>query len=468
MTTDEEESEDVNKSEETIDSDKIENDIQSSIDKISHSKLTQAKRPNELFVTVPLGGYLPPMRVSPRLSQRLKTPVADLSKLLQLTEDSVKNSKEALSMASPAFQFSHPFLSISKDGVVAIATTPDIEKETIVISEDDTSLEGKISEDENMQSDVKFAMNSQLGEKVSQVQFVKEIPITYTSKSTDEMIQEKAISQNIVASSKGGKYACEICMKKFQEHQQLLLHRKSHFLDMKYRCEKCKMRFNSVDALRSHVNTMCISQQPLVIPTSTNPRPFKCEDCDIAFRIKGHLAKHLRSRAHVQKWEHLGKIPHGTFQKLEHIIGTLEASDTGAFLNLLLNLMKERSESSDLNYTFTSRKSTSDGAKLRQLLSPIEPKKQDITPSSQVSMEVVNSNKSPNALVMTSTNRTISSEVMIPNTSVVKEIKKDSAELQGSSKGEISKGQDDDDQDKGPHLCGICRRGFINLEHLKV
>jgi len=36
-----------------------------------------------------------------------------------------------------------------------------------------------------------------------------------------------------------------------------------------------------------------------------NPRPFKCDDCGIAFRIHGHLAKHLRSKAHVGKLEGL-------------------------------------------------------------------------------------------------------------------------------------------------------------------
>ena len=29
-------------------------------------------------------------------------------------------------------------------------------------------------------------------------------------------------------------------------------------------------------------------------PSTSNPRPFKCIDCKIAFRIHGHLAKHLR------------------------------------------------------------------------------------------------------------------------------------------------------------------------------
>ena len=34
-------------------------------------------------------------------------------------------------------------------------------------------------------------------------------------------------------------------------------------------------------------------------PTTENPRPYKCDDCKCAFRIHGHLAKHLRSKIHI-------------------------------------------------------------------------------------------------------------------------------------------------------------------------
>ena len=43
----------------------------------------------------------------------------------------------------------------------------------------------------------------------------------------------------------------------------------------------------------------------------------RCEDCDIAFRIHGHLAKHLRSKSHVTLLEKLEKVPQGTYAQLE-------------------------------------------------------------------------------------------------------------------------------------------------------
>lgn len=51
--------------------------------------------------------------------------------------------------------------------------------------------------------------------------------------------------------------------------------------------------------------------------TMSNPRPFKCTDCKIAFRIHGHLAKHLRSKMHIMRLECLGKLPFGMYAELE-------------------------------------------------------------------------------------------------------------------------------------------------------
>lgn len=51
--------------------------------------------------------------------------------------------------------------------------------------------------------------------------------------------------------------------------------------------------------------------------SSKEPRPHKCTDCSIAFRIHGHLAKHLRSKMHIMKLECLAKIPFGLYAELE-------------------------------------------------------------------------------------------------------------------------------------------------------
>lgn len=64
------------------------------------------------------------------------------------------------------------------------------------------------------------------------------------------------------------------------------------------------------------------------MPTTDNPRPFKCEDCKIAFRIHGHLAKHLRSKMHIMKLECLGKLPFGTYAEMERSGINLNEIDT--------------------------------------------------------------------------------------------------------------------------------------------
>ena len=57
--------------------------------------------------------------------------------------------------------------------------------------------------------------------------------------------------------------------------------------------------------------------QQMGATTSEDPRPFKCEECNIAFRIQGHLARHLRSKMHISKLEALGKVPVGSYDQVD-------------------------------------------------------------------------------------------------------------------------------------------------------
>lgn len=57
--------------------------------------------------------------------------------------------------------------------------------------------------------------------------------------------------------------------------------------------------------------------QAFGIPTSDNPRPYGCTECDVAFRKHGHLAKHLRSKSHITKMEANGLVPVGTYSVFE-------------------------------------------------------------------------------------------------------------------------------------------------------
>lgn len=72
--------------------------------------------------------------------------------------------------------------------------------------------------------------------------------------------------------------------------------------------------------------------------TTTNPRPFKCDDCKIAFRIHGHLAKHLRSKMHIMKLECLGKLPFGTYAEMERSGINMNDIDTSDCENSLESL----------------------------------------------------------------------------------------------------------------------------------
>lgn len=72
--------------------------------------------------------------------------------------------------------------------------------------------------------------------------------------------------------------------------------------------------------------------------TTNNPRPFKCTDCKIAFRIHGHLAKHLRSKMHIMKLECLGKLLFGFYTKIEKYGINLDNIDITDCDNNLINL----------------------------------------------------------------------------------------------------------------------------------
>lgn len=72
--------------------------------------------------------------------------------------------------------------------------------------------------------------------------------------------------------------------------------------------------------------------------TTSNPRPFKCTDCKVAFRIHGHLAKHLRSKMHIMKLECLGKLPFGTYAEMERSginLNDIDTTDCDNSLNSL-------------------------------------------------------------------------------------------------------------------------------------
>ncbi|XP_076330364.1 uncharacterized protein LOC143236027 isoform X1 [Tachypleus tridentatus] len=130
-----------------------------------------------------------------------------------------------------------------------------------------------------------------------------------------------------------GKCVCDICNKTFTKPSQLRLHLNIHYFERPFRCDNCVVSFRTKGHLQkhkrsvSHYNKVNMNQT-FGTPTADNPRPFKCSDCKIAFRIHGHLAKHLRSKMHIMKLECLGRLPFGMYAEMERSGTNLNDIDT--------------------------------------------------------------------------------------------------------------------------------------------
>jgi DNA-directed RNA polymerase subunit RPC12/RpoP len=100
----------------------------------------------------------------------------------------------------------------------------------------------------------------------------------------------------------GTSYACQICRKQFSSAPRLALHRNIHYIERPARCPICRSSFASRSLLERH---QAIKHGDIVDLSSAadNPRPYKCDECGVAFRIPGHLAKHKRSKSHAARIE---------------------------------------------------------------------------------------------------------------------------------------------------------------------
>lgn len=133
-----------------------------------------------------------------------------------------------------------------------------------------------------------------------------------------------------------GRFVCSICRASFEEHHQLILHGNVHFLEnSRLKCDSCGQKFRSHSALDKHQkseHSSGVFMEKNSLTDSTEPRPFKCLPCNTAFRLKGHLTKHFRSRAHFKNLEALGKLAIGTWEKLEHKVSDIDANTVEEFL----------------------------------------------------------------------------------------------------------------------------------------
>ncbi|XP_054724759.1 LOW QUALITY PROTEIN: uncharacterized protein LOC129235099 [Uloborus diversus] len=140
-----------------------------------------------------------------------------------------------------------------------------------------------------------------------------------------------------------GKCVCRICNKIFAKSSHLRLHVNIHYFERPFRCDNCAVSFRTKGHLQKHKRSVSHYNKVNMnltfgTPTVDNPRPFKCADCKIAFRIHGHLAKHLRSKMHIMKLECLGKLPFGMYAEMERSGVSLNEIDTTDCNNSLESL----------------------------------------------------------------------------------------------------------------------------------
>ena len=146
-----------------------------------------------------------------------------------------------------------------------------------------------------------------------------------------------------------GKYVCSVCQKTFSKQHQLTLHKNIHYFERPFKCEDCGISFRIKGHLIKHQRSEShTAKQTLNVhfgtPSTDNPRPFKCEDCKIAFRIHGHLAKHLRSKMHITTLEKLEKIPIGTYAQIEkNDLTEIDATDCETSLESIQHMIEQES-----------------------------------------------------------------------------------------------------------------------------
>ena len=159
------------------------------------------------------------------------------------------------------------------------------------------------------------------------------------SSSSDSVVKSGGSSTALISqeTQRKGRYACDICQTAFPEQQQLTLHKNIHILQKaKYKCVQCNMTFRSVNTYEKHLAYCYYADDENkieLVPTSVNPRPFKCQPCNIAFRLQGFLIKHFRSKMHFSHLESLGMIEIGTYDKLGSRVNQLEATNVEEFVS---------------------------------------------------------------------------------------------------------------------------------------
>jgi len=107
----------------------------------------------------------------------------------------------------------------------------------------------------------------------------------------------------------GSLYLCSVCHKTFSSAPQLAVHHNIHYLDTQFRCGICRSSFSSRNSLENHRSRKHHNREPAESAAGADPRPYKCDECGVAFRIPGHLDKHKRSKFHAARLENSHDVP---------------------------------------------------------------------------------------------------------------------------------------------------------------
>ncbi|XP_014239209.1 uncharacterized protein LOC106660792 isoform X1 [Cimex lectularius] len=146
-----------------------------------------------------------------------------------------------------------------------------------------------------------------------------------------------------ISTTEDGRSMCVMCNKVFNKPSQLRLHVNIHYFERPFRCDSCAVSFRTKGHLQKHQRSLAHLNKVNMnstfgTATTSNPRPFKCDYCKVAFRIHGHLAKHFRSKLHIMKLECVGKLPFGTYADLEKFGVNMNDIDTTDCENSLESL----------------------------------------------------------------------------------------------------------------------------------
>lgn len=279
--------------------------------------------------------------------------------------------------------------------------------------------------------DINALSNSDSSERVeeseTQNKTLSEEKLKVTNVDSQEEEEEDYHSYIIIESSEGQTvdalspeevrgeqvlYQCQFC-EDLIEPEHILNHLKIHKMEHRYPCETCGVVFPSKEKFKNHTHEKSVSAK-------SNPE--MCDMCQQSFTSSDELSQHFKTKTHIDKLEELGVVPKDTFPNIERNMESLSTSDHEEFVELLKSKIASRVESTEHSHSPT------------QFQGQPQFEKNPSASSDKVTVEI--KQESSDFCQMTSASSDYSPERGVsPNM---------------------------------PHLCEICRRGFINLEHLKA